>query len=246
VGLVISLTPAVVWNGHVIRLPHAWLAEWKPVRALREPERLAIGALIGLSLLGGLAFDRCTARLRPALRVAVATMLLATIYVQYAQGFAVPFRRLPLPARYPTLSPDTSPALVRVLRGGEGPVLEVPVGPLGGVSPFFHIGALYRSIFHWRPIVNGYDGYWPAGFAERMELAGRLPDPGALAALRRETGLTTLVVHQALRLDPDANATWDAIAAAGGSGDLHLVARVGDDLVFSVRDASPASVPSVP
>jgi len=246
VGLVISLTPAVVWSGHVIRLPHAWVADWKPVHALREPERLAIGAVIGLSLLGGLAFDRCTIRLRPPLRVAVAAVLLATIYVQYAQGFVVPFRRLPLPARYPTLRPDTSPALVRVLRDGEGPLLEVPVGPLGGVSPFFHVGALYRSIFHWRPLVNGYDGYWPAGFAERMELAGRLPDPGALAALRRETGLTTLVVHQALHLDPEAHAAWDAIAAAGGNDDLRLVARVGEDLVFSVRDASHASRSSVP
>jgi hypothetical protein len=157
------------------------------------------------------------------------------IYRQYASGVGAPFDRRALPAHYPTHTADTSPELVRVLRDGDGPVLEVPVGPKGGVTPFFNAGALYRSIFHWRPLVNGYDGYWPAGFAERMALAGRLPDADALAALRHETGLTTLVVHQGIRLDERAHAAWEALASSGGRDDLTLTARVGTDLVFAVH-----------
>jgi hypothetical protein len=68
-----------------------------------------------------------------------------------------------------------------------------------------------------------------------MALAGRLPDAAALAALRRETGLTTVVVHQGIRLDEQAHAAWEALASAGGRDDLTLTARVGDDLVFAVR-----------
>jgi hypothetical protein len=236
VGFAVSLTPAVVWQGRVVELPHAWLAGWAPLRVLREPERLAIAALIGLSLSAGLAFDRCTAGLRRPVRALAAALLVVVIYVQYAHGFTVPFVRRPLPATYPTAAVDVTPDLVRVLRDGDGPVLELPVGPLGGVSPFFHAIALYRSTLHWRPLVNGYDGYWPAGFPERMALAGRLPDPDALAALRRETGLATLVVHRR-HLDAARRAAWDALASNGGRDDLRLVARVDDDLVFQVQDA---------
>jgi hypothetical protein len=236
IGIAVSLTPAVVWEGRVIRLPHAWLADWAPLRVLREPERLAIAALIGLSLLAGLAFHRCTTALNGRLRATAAAMLLVAIYVQYAWGFTVPFRRRPLPAAYPTVAVDTSPALVAALREGDGPVLELPVGPFGGVSPFFHVGALYRSTLHWRPLLNGYDGYWPAGFPERMALAGRLPDADALAELRRETGLTTIVVHQRLHVDATARAAWESLAASGGRDDLRLVRRIGDDLVFYCAD----------
>jgi hypothetical protein len=91
---------------------------------------------------------------------------------------------------------------------------------------------MYRSIFHWRPLLNGYSGYWPAGFRERMELATRLPDAAALEALRRETGLTTLLVH-AGDVGPERRATWLALAERG-IPTLRLVARDGDDLLFAV------------
>ena len=180
------------------------------------------------------------------MRAVAAAAVVAMTYAQYAHGLTVPFDRRALPSTYPTAAVDVSPALVAELRAGNGPVLEVPVGPFGGVSPFFHAIPLYRSIFHWRPLVNGYDGYWPAGFRERMALAARLPDAEALGALRNETGLTTIVVHQRLQTDAGARAAWDAVAAAGGNAGLELVARLGDDLVFLVRDvaAREQSLPS--
>ncbi len=95
---------------------------------------------------------------------------------------------------------------------------------------------MYRSIFHWRPLLNGYASYWPRGFAERMELALRLPDPEKLAALRRETGLTTILV----RTDQLAGGqrAWQR-AADGGHPNLELVARDGTELLFEVHDAIP-------
>jgi hypothetical protein len=239
VGFVISLTPAVTWGDHVVRLPHAWLADWKVVNVLREPGRLAMAALIGLSLLAGLAFARCTASMRATWRVAAATLLLGAIYVQYAHGFSVPFRRQALPAAYPTTAAPAAPALVDVLRQGSG--TSARGARRTGRRPLAVLprGALYRSIYHRRPIVNGYAGYWPRGFLERMALAGRLPDPTALAALQSETGLTTIVVHQAVPAEKGARAAWEKLAADGGGDGLELVARVGDDLVFAVRGANP-------
>jgi hypothetical protein len=92
---------------------------------------------------------------------------------------------------------------------------------------------MYRSIFHWRPLLNGYSSYWPIGFPERMALAQKLPDPEALEALTRETGLAMILVH--LRgIGPAKRRAWLSAANRGGPGGLRLVARHKDDLLLAV------------
>jgi hypothetical protein len=143
-------------------------------------------------------------------------------------------------------------------------VLELPVGQVRGPdSPNdapLQARAMFRSIFHHRPILNGYGGYWPEGFPERMALARRLPDPGALGALRAATGLEMILVHPRLygaverqlcrmlerrgltaeRCQEDfgvaQRAAWRALAT-GDRPDLRLVATEGDDLLFAVTPA---------
>ena len=66
-----------------------------------------------------------------------------------------------------------------------------------------------------------------------MFLASRLPDPEALATLRRETRLETIVVHFD-DLGASERAAWHAIAE-DGRDDLALVGKDGDDFVFAVR-----------
>ena len=92
--------------------------------------------------------------------------------------------------------------------------------------------AMYRSIFHWRPLLNGYASYWPEGFPERMALARRLPDADALATLRAETGLELILVHA--DWGEPKRAAWLELAARGGREDVRLLARDGTDLLFIV------------
>src|SRR5207244_3512331 len=76
--------------------------------------------------------------------------------------------RRPLPSAYPIAPvPALSRPILQVLEHSRGPLLEVPVGR-GVPWPPFHAAAMYRSTFHWRPLLNGYSSYYPAGFAERM------------------------------------------------------------------------------
>jgi hypothetical protein len=92
---------------------------------------------------------------------------------------------------------------------------------------------MYRSIFHRHDVLNGYVSYWPSGFAERMALAERLPDPDALAELRRETGLAYIWVHG--RDLAESRTAWNAIAREG-RGYLTLVTSDGGELLFAVKD----------
>jgi hypothetical protein len=94
---------------------------------------------------------------------------------------------------------------------------------------------MYRSIFHWQPILNGYSGFWPAGFPERMRLVYQLPDSSAVAALRRETGLSMILVDLDQRVDRSRAASYRALAR-GGEGMLAPIANDGHLLLLTVGD----------
>ena len=234
VGLYIALPPRVMLHGWSLRLPQWWLPitrYWRPI------ERLGSAGLMGLSLLTGLAFAECArlvsrpavpARLRPLARSALAALLLGALYAAYQLGRDPIFPRPPLPSSYQLGVPlmPTSP-LLAILRRPGGPLLELPANNIMQAAQ-----AMYGSIFHWRPLLNGYASYWPEGFSERMALARRLPDADALATLRAETDLELILVHA----DPGApkRAAWLELADRGGREDLRLLARDGPDLLFIV------------
>jgi hypothetical protein len=253
VGLLISLTPVVTWYGRDVELPHAEIARWVPLFGfLRVPMRLSVAALIGLALLAGLAFAECATRLaegapRAFARLAppaLAAVLLGLGYSQYLRGFDVPFVREALPPAYPlqSLGPARSP-VVAALQSPGGPILELPVDLDEVYSAHLHARAMYRSIFHWRPLLNGYSSYWPKGFPARMQLARQLPDANALAELFRKTGLETIVVDITL-LPREDRAAWRAIARRRrNSPRLELLAAEGGVFVFRIPSVAQPDPP---
>lgn len=250
VALAMSLTPTVHLLGIPLATPRALAAHWLPfLDRLRVPARLSLGAFLALCVLAGLAFAECDRRVRAWLgrlaaqgrssRAATALLALAVVlsfYFQYRLGYGGPrYLRGPLPPAYPLASapgfPPDSPVLAALRQPG-GTLLELPVGP-GGLLPHWHTRAMYRSIFHWRNLVNGYDSYWPRSFPERMRLALALPDAAALAELHTATGVA-LVLVDVNELAASERAAWLELAASGGRDDLRLVARDGDALLFGV------------
>ncbi len=70
----------------------------------------------------------------------------------------------------------------------------------------FDVHYMYRSTLHWRPMLNGYSGYYPASYLDLLERMRTFPDTGSLAELQRR-GATILVVHEVLDSRPSyANA----------------------------------------
>jgi len=243
-GFLLAVRPRPSWRDSAIAFPHSVVAQLTPLYTmLRIPERLGIGGLMGLSVLAGVAFAECAASFtsrvsdRGPHRIASA-LARATLLALAVAAMCMPW---PLPAgsssalnlRPPTyalfrpIAPEAP--LTEILRRSRGPLLEIPVE--GG--PWAQASATYRSIFHRRPLLNGYSGYWPAGFPERMALASRLPDPAALDALSRTTGLQQLLVHTA-GYRPEQRELWLSLAARITDARLMLVARDGPDLLFEV------------
>lgn len=232
--------------------PRAWLhaALWSvtgiclslmPTWGVLRTSRMGVSTTIGMALLAGLAFaecrDRLPARGRRGLTSALAAMVIVTMYLGYRDGS--PWEAAdPLPAAFPVaqVSPPPSARLVHALAAYPGPVLELPIGPFE-FSSQFQTRAMYRSTFHWHPLVNGYSSYWPAGFAERMELVRRLPDSGAVDVLRRRTHLVAIILRWSGMMAIE-QARWLALVAAQDNDRLQLVYSDADDKVFALRGHS--------
>ena len=244
VGLALSVTPTVRFGDALVRLPHADLVERFPgLDMLRDPHRMGVAALFGLAILAGASFAEVMRRLPN--RFAQASWLrpvAAAAIVLLASGIVwapIELRVAPWPDAYPiaTATLPSSPIMDELRKPG-GAVLQVPSDPNG---PFAQqlVGqglAVFESSGPWRPLLNGYGGFFPSAFVERMRLASRLPDADALAALRRDTDLELVLVRGGLKgvrgLD-----RWEALASAGGGEGLRFVARDGKDLLFAVDAA---------
>ena len=155
----------------------------------------------------------------------------------------------PLPSSYPVSEPSGKPPeeLLTVLRDSGGALLELPirdpsaVGRMmdsGGGSPRFQVEAMYGSIFHWRSLLNGYQGYWPADFPDRMGIAEQMPSHEAVALLRKEAGLELVLVHID-RVPPEQRAQWLRLANGDRLDEpVRLIAREGSTLLFRIQEAS--------
>ena len=236
VGLGISTRRLVLFDGVGINLNYlARLGGVLPVLgAIREPVRLGIVTAVSVPMLIGLA----TATLASAAQRAVGPGMQRVSRVVVLAGVAAAlYAWCPRPGTFPLQAlPTLSPTMLDAIRLGRGPLLEIPVQHPERldniVAATFNARAMFRSIFHWRPLVNGYSSYFPAGFPERMAWAALLPEPSAIQMLRNTTGLATILVNLD-DLDGSQRTDWDGAVTNGCPG-LRLVLAEPHNLLFDV------------
>lgn len=126
--------------------PYAWLMRVPGFDAARVPARLGMLVSLCLSAAAALGFVRIIDR-RPAPVAHAATWLViaGVLADSWISGLAL----MPVPDRVQMLE--------RLPAGT--PVLELPLGNVEG-----DLAAMYRSIYHQHPVMNGYGGYMPAHY----------------------------------------------------------------------------------
>ncbi len=236
VGVWISLTPIVRWAPYKIYPPHYLLDLTTPLyEIIRAPDRLGVAAFIGAGILTGIAFaeivralERRVTRTRTITRAALATAVVCALYAFPAGHVSIAreYRVQQMPVPPPTLAAE----IVR----GTGPLVALPaLRPRSSVpSARWNATAMYLSTFHWRPLLNGYSSYWPAGFVERMVLAEQLPAPQAIRRLVQTTGVRSIWVDMSEYGPRDQN-RWRA-ARLGQVPGLVLRARENRQLLFDI------------
>jgi hypothetical protein len=234
-AFVLSLGPFLIWRGHVTSVPLPYLAFYHLVpgyQAIRVPARLGLWVGLVTSILAGVGYHwlRETIGKRWAGWRAL-PLLHGMLGAFVVGGFALeaysPVRPLPVPVN------ERVPAVYRFLAAkGTSPLIELPMPKTVGrdVVHSQEMKRTYFSIYHRRPMVNGYSGFTPPSFDEIATFVNTGPRPevvDALAAL----GVRTVVLH----LDEMSGAerrAWEG-ADLGGLG-LREVAGFGGDRVLDI------------
>lgn len=125
-------------------------------------------------------------------------------------GYSLPEARVYRPGRAPNIYKE-------VARQSPGAVLaELPLGQTD-----FDLRSIFYSSVHWRPVLNGYSGFFPPHYgrlATALSDVPRFPDI-ALEALRTH-GATHVIVHEGLYLG-DRGASTSAALRERGAVELY-------------------------
>jgi hypothetical protein len=163
------------------KAPYWYLLQLPGVDALRSPARFAMLAVFCLALAGALALGRLVEGSGRRGRMLV---VLAAAGILWDGWIALPI--LEVPASLRLAPPERA-----------GAVLELPLGDERDAS------AMYRSMVHGLPVLNGYSGYVPPHYhALRLGIERR--EPGVLGVLREEGPLFVLLdltTHRSAALD---------------------------------------------
>jgi hypothetical protein len=192
ISWILALGPAPTVTGERIwySAPYLWLYRFFPgFTEFRVPARLFVVTLTAFAALGALGADRIL-RLRRAMAVPLVLVLALAVI---AEGWLA---RMPLaPAPVPLAIPDRARL-----------VIELPAGDAARDSV-----AMYRSLFHGRPVANGWSGYEPPSMRDvvRIERGDEQP----LLALARQVPLAVVIDPQS----PSAARYTDLLARVHGS-----------------------------
>jgi hypothetical protein len=215
----LSLGPAPQVLGRPLDLasPYRFLWTYTPgFEGLRVPARFAMIVALMLAVLGAYG-AAAMARMRHGVIVlgVVAALFLyeagAAPFVvngmSPVQGLATPPARLELPRR----APPVYGAVGRLPAGAV--IADLPLG-----APDYDLRAMYYSIDRWRPIVNGYSGFFPPHYGRvKVGLSEVQRHPDLSMATMRELGVTHVIVHEAAYLDAEGRDTTAALRGLGGT-----------------------------
>ena len=210
----LTLGPFPMFMGQQVILdaPYLWLMQLPGFDALRVPARFWMVAVGCVSIAAGLAFARVVPIGARWGRVALGVVSVAIL----ADGWTTRMSVVQVPARSAVLE-----------RAATGPVLELPLGALAG-----DVAAMYRAIYHGRPVANGYSGY-AAPHYQALAHGLETLDHDILTVLSR-LGVRDLLVNRNSDID---GAYADYLAAHAGT---RLVASDDRETLYRLPVAPPA------
>jgi hypothetical protein len=171
----LTLGPGEADSGSRWLRPYYWLTLLPGYGSLRVPSRFGMLSALCLAVAAGLGLTRLVSALsgRRVARACLASVVLAGLFVD---GWMLPVP-LQLPPGRQVLQDIPANAAV----------LEVPPDEI-----LINVFAMYRALFHRRPLINGYSGHVPAHY-DILGQSLRRGDPSAVLELARGRPLAIIV-----------------------------------------------------
>jgi len=182
-------------------------------QALRAPARLGMFVVFFLAVLAGFGYAYLAHGLRARARLGLLAVLTAAVLLEYVTSVTV------------VVYPNSAPPVYRLLAAQPASVVaELPMPKINGL-PGQDPKYAYFSIFHWKPLVNGYSGFYPPTYVRRVLDVRRFPEPVALRVLQRD-GVRYIVVHARGYADPGVYER--TLLRLNGMEDLRNLGRFSD------------------
>src|SRR5207237_1212943 len=103
---------------------------------------------------------------------------------------------------------------------------ELPIGQTD-----WDVRAMFYSIAHWRPIVNGYSGFFPPAYGRDTLALSEMPrHPGMSLDVLHEIGVTHVIVHESAFLDAEGRDTTAVLRQSGA----REIFRDGGDVLLAL------------
>jgi hypothetical protein len=166
----------------------ALLSHVSALQGFRALARFGIVFGCTLAILAALGVQAMLTRwhFTPRWRRALVPIAIAVIVVEYLD--------VPLPLSYAI--PAAPAELYKALLTAEpGPIVELPLplrNALPGYDPYYQAW----SVWHWRPMLNGYSGFYAPAYLNALDGLRAFPDPGSIRFLR-DLGVRYVIVHRA-------------------------------------------------
>ena len=180
IGLAAAFELSLGMNGLVYPLLYERLGV---LHGLRAPARAAVFCLLFIGILAAYGCAALTRHARAHARHALGVAAVAILMLEY---WVAPLQLIPY-------HNDPPPLYAWLARQPRGVVAEFPVPPFAAWAAL-ESRYLYMSTFHWRPLINGYSGYFPPSYLQRLEGLVDFPGLTALQQLRG-SGVRYIVVH---------------------------------------------------
>jgi len=215
----LSLGPSPQVLGRSLELvaPYRLLYDYVPVfEGVRVPARFGMIVALMLAILGGYGAALLMRR-RPT-----RWLLAALAVLSIGEGLVLPFIingtgstpgfNLPVARVYP---PSRAPGVYRV-------VAELPQSAILAELPLGHSDfdarAMFYSIGHWRPLLNGYAGFFPPHYGRLAVALSDVPQhPQVAWSALRDGGATHVIVHEAGYLGTSGAETTAALVQLGAT-----------------------------
>jgi hypothetical protein len=207
-------------GGYTYRLVYSHVPLFSGFRAIA---RLGIFVLFFVAALAAYGFATLESAAARSFRRPLALTVAGVLVLEY---WVAPLSLVPFP--------NTPPPLYTWLAAQPRHVVAefpMPRKGLPDAEPLY----TYMSTFHWNPLVNGYSGYAPASYHDRLEDVARFPDDRAIERLRRD-GVGYVVVHVSLYRGAGAEEIVSAVAARSELVQLGSFSDgQGDAVVYRLR-----------
>jgi hypothetical protein len=224
-GLVFSFLGSLGYNAPLYPLLHAYVPG---LDGIRVPARFSTLVYLSLGVLASMGLAAVRSRLggSPRLRQLATAAVLAAATVEYSSRLGL--------ARVP----DRVGIDRQIAELGDAVLLELPLPRADDLGRTHDSRYMYHSIYHWKPLLNGYSGFFPPRYLELLHRLRDLPSGPAIGHLRAR-GVTHIVVHRDLMTDAQFDRIHQGLTGSGGIRQIaHYRKAPRETLLYEIDRAS--------